>query len=121
MIPDDRSLLCSTAYASLANQTTSILGSAIESILRSISTAELDVARVPNPFAGWQPKTNQAANLTEIDLVDAGLTLVDVPVEPLLAPARHVDAIVSFDNSADTEYNWVRRDFCFRRTDVLGC
>ena len=103
---------CSTAYAAIANQTTGVLGSAIQSVLGSISTAELDVARVPNPFAGWRPETNPAANLTTINLVDAGLSLQNVPVEPLLAPARNVDTIIAFDNSADTEFNWVRRSSC---------
>lgn len=68
------------AYASLANSSgESLIASAVESILGAISKAGNDIAAVPNPFIGWQPETNPAANFPEITLVDAGLTNQNIP------------------------------------------
>ena len=39
-------------------------------------------------------------------LVDAGETNQNIPLEPLLIPARQIDTIMAFDNSADTTYSW---------------
>jgi lysophospholipase len=34
------------------------------------------------------------------------LTNQNIPIEPLLVPDRHVDAIIAIDASADTTYSW---------------
>lgn len=90
-------------YAVLANSSSSgssRLSDQVQSILSNVSAAGLDVARVPSPFINFRATTNPRTNDSTLDLVDAGLTGQNVPLEPVLAPARGVDAIVAFDNSA---------------------
>jgi lysophospholipase len=78
-----------------------ILASAVESILAEIGTQKNDVATYVNPFQGFAPDTNPTANWETLTLVDAGETNQNIPFEPLLIPARGVDAILAFDNSAE--------------------
>lgn len=86
----------------------SILKTAIEGILSSISDAYNDVAVYPNAFRQWNPEggNNPVANFDNITLVDGGEANENVPLEPFLVPQRKVDAILAMDNSADTDYSW---------------
>ena len=81
--------------------------SAIQDILQSLSEDEVDIARyVPNPFLGYNNKSNPSANDDQLTLVDGGEDLQNVPFTPLVQPIRHVDVIFAVDSSADTIFSW---------------
>ncbi|AEO65946.1 uncharacterized protein THITE_2047170 [Thermothielavioides terrestris NRRL 8126] len=76
-------------------------------ILKGLSNARDDVAQyVPNPFLGWNNASNPTADAFELDLVDGGMDLQNIPLHPLIQPARAVDVIFAVDSSADTTYSW---------------
>ena len=94
---------------------------ALRDVLTRIGQDKNDVSQVPNMWANWDAQPNpvclgntldsnlglqQVADLQYITLVDAGLTNQNIPLEPLLIPARQLDAIIAFDASADTTYSW---------------
>lgn len=61
----------------------------------------------PNPFKGWNPTGHALdANSDALVLVDGGTDLENLPLQPLIQPARAVDVIVAVDSSADTSYIW---------------
>lgn len=60
----------------------------------------------PNPFANISSVNTSIRHAPWLDLVDGGEDLQNIPLTPLIQPARDVDVILAFDNSADTEYNW---------------
>ncbi|PKS12101.1 hypothetical protein jhhlp_001398 [Lomentospora prolificans] len=77
----------------------------IESRLREIGQENRDVALWPNPF--WESSLVQSrANQSFLTLVDGGLALENVPIQPLLWERRGVDVIIAVDSSADTSDNW---------------
>jgi lysophospholipase len=81
--------------------------SAATSVLEGLDNANNDIAQyVPNPFLGWNNGTNPTANTIELDLVDGGLDLQNIPLHPLIQPLRAVDVIFAVDSSADTTYSW---------------
>ncbi|KAF3938856.1 Lysophospholipase [Dactylella cylindrospora] len=70
--------------------------------LEFLSREEADIADwTPNPFYKINPDTNPSANSKNLTLVDGGLDLENIPLNPLLVPHRHVDVIFANDNSAD--------------------
>ncbi|KAK4230591.1 lysophospholipase [Podospora fimiseda] len=76
-------------------------------LLEGFDKNDNDIAQyVPNPFLGWNNKTNPTANNIELDLVDGGLDLQNIPLHPLIQPFRNVDVIFAVDSSADTTYSW---------------
>ncbi|KAK4459590.1 lysophospholipase [Cladorrhinum samala] len=76
-------------------------------LLEHFDDRDDDIAQyVPNPFLGWNSKTNPNANRIELDLVDGGLDLQNIPLHPLIQPFRNVDVIFAVDSSADTIYSW---------------
>lgn len=86
----------------------SIITDAITAALGAIDSEDNDVSQVPNPFANWtngQDSVNQTAS-TLLTLVDGGLDNNNVPLEPLLQPARNLDFILALDASADTDAYW---------------
>lgn len=96
----------------LSNLTTlnvpSLIIDAIEDVLNALGNANNDIAQyVPNPFLNWNgPLPNPGASSLELSLVDGGEDLQNIPLTPLLQPARHVDVVFAVDSSADTTYNW---------------
>lgn len=85
----------------------SFVTDALVKILTNLDSSENDIAQyVPNPFFGWSNDTNPTANSAELDLVDGGEDLQNIPLAPLLQPLRNVDVIFAVDSSADTIYNW---------------
>ncbi|KAI5781958.1 lysophospholipase [Geopyxis carbonaria] len=71
--------------------------------LAGIASDNNDIADYsPNPFFGVNPRTNPSAKARDLTLVDGGLDLQNIPLHPLIQPARAVDVIFAFDNSADT-------------------
>ncbi|KAK3362662.1 phospholipase-like protein [Lasiosphaeria hispida] len=80
---------------------------AILGVLSNLDADNNDIAQyAPNPFLGWNNETNENAHSFELDLVDGGEDLQNLPLAPLLQPMRNVDVIFAVDSSADTPYNW---------------
>ncbi|KAI0474581.1 lysophospholipase [Xylaria cf. heliscus] len=80
---------------------------AITSILKTIGEDEDDIAEWrPNPFYKYNPDTNGNANTNLLTLVDGGEDLQNIPLHPLIQPARGVDVVFAVDSSADTTYNF---------------
>lgn len=85
----------------------SVLRDAIQDILQNLGEDNDDIAEYsPNPFFGWRQDTNPSSNATSLTLVDGGEDGQNIPLHPLIQPARHVDVIFANDNSADTDDSW---------------
>ncbi|KAJ5175161.1 Lysophospholipase [Penicillium canariense] len=77
------------------------------SILGKLDKADNDIASYdPNPFYHYNNHSSPYASQTELDVVDGGEDLQNLPLHPLIQPERHVDVIFAIDSSADTTYNW---------------
>ncbi|KAA1068723.1 Lysophospholipase 1 [Puccinia graminis f. sp. tritici] len=60
-------------------------------------------ARYPNSFKGVNgPAGFDRSNSNELEIVDGGENGENIPFNPLLAPARHVDVILAADASRDS-------------------
>lgn len=82
---------------------TGILREFAESTLELLSVTESDIADYsPNPFFGVNSAINPSAGTRDLTLVDGGLDMQNIPLHPLIQPARKVDVIFAMDNSADT-------------------
>lgn len=80
-----------------------ILLNAVNSILIDIGRDSNDIADyTPNPFLGFNNDTNPSANQERLTLVDGGEDLQNIPLNPVIQPARQVDVIFAVDSSADT-------------------
>lgn len=76
---------------------------AILNILTSLGDANNDIADyTPNPFKGWNSKSNDAANTDHLTLVDGGEDGQNIPYHPHTVIDRKVDVVFSLDSSADT-------------------
>ncbi|KAL2137871.1 hypothetical protein VTI28DRAFT_7932 [Corynascus sepedonium] len=76
-------------------------------VLEGISNAQNDIAQYrPNPFLGWNERSNPTADAEALDLVDGGMDLQNIPLHPLIQPMRAVDVVFAVDSSADTTYSW---------------
>ncbi|KAI5809099.1 lysophospholipase [Peziza echinospora] len=85
---------------------TGILKKFAESVLGTLNKNDADIADYsPNPFHGVHPEINPSANTRELTLVDGGLDGQNVPLHPLIQPARALDIIFAVDSSADV-VNW---------------
>ncbi|KIW94373.1 uncharacterized protein Z519_04349 [Cladophialophora bantiana CBS 173.52] len=86
---------------------TSILANAITKVLAEINEDNNDVSLYsPNPFYQYNIDTNPNADSRTLFLVDGGEDLQNIPLHPLIQPARKVDVIFAIDSSADTKTNW---------------
>lgn len=79
---------------------------ALKDILADVAQDKNDVSQYPNFAANYTGRPHPLANLEYLTMVDAGETNQNIPIEPLMMPERNVDAIIAFDNSADTKYSW---------------
>ncbi|KAL3420984.1 lysophospholipase plb1 [Phlyctema vagabunda] len=85
----------------------SFLTNIFTGILTDIGESNDDIAQfTPNPFYQFNNATNRNANTKELTLVDGGEDGQNVPLYPLIQPAREVDVIFAIDSSADTTYFW---------------
>ncbi|KAK1780485.1 lysophospholipase [Copromyces sp. CBS 386.78] len=83
-----------------------LLIKAVTAILENIGEDKNDVSQIiPNPFLDWNNKTNPNHGAFELDLVDGGEDLQNIPLNPLIQPVRAVDVIFAVDSSADVT-NW---------------
>ncbi len=81
----------------------SIFKNALKSILGVLDKDQDDIADYsPNPFYGFNNKTNANANAKRLTLVDGGEDLQNIPFNPVIQPSRQVDVIFAVDASADT-------------------
>ncbi|OLL24675.1 Lysophospholipase 1 [Neolecta irregularis DAH-3] len=70
------------------------------SILSALSTEEDDIAAYPNSFYNYS--SMRKGNLSRIlTLVDGGEDLENIPLDPVVQPARAVDVVFAIDSSAD--------------------
>jgi lysophospholipase len=80
---------------------------AITSVLERIGSDENDVALFkPNPFFGYNNKTNENSQSAQLTLVDGGEDGQNIPLSPLIQPFRSVDVVFAVDSSADTAFYW---------------
>ncbi|MCJ1399650.1 Lysophospholipase 1 [Xylographa trunciseda] len=95
----------------LLNINTTSIPSAFKTVLAhllsDIGENNDDIASyTPNPFFGFHNSTSLVAQSPTLTLVDGGEDLQNIPLHPLIQPARAVDVIFAIDSSADTTYNW---------------
>lgn len=89
---------------------------ALRKVARHVSDNDDDIASYrPNPFLGYNaagPSTDggggagSLAGSAELSLVDGASDGQNVPLQPLIQPARRVDVVFAVDSSADTKYHW---------------
>ncbi len=90
----------------ISTSSDSIIVKALKEIAQAVSNDQNDVSTVPNPFYGYTGDGDvQVSNLRNITLVDGGLDNENVPLWPLVEPARDLDIIIGIDSSADVT-NW---------------
>lgn len=78
---------------------------AAESVISTVDVDSVDTAVYkPNPFLG--AGSGSIARADYLSLVDAGEDRQNVPFYPLVQPQRRVDAVLAFDNSANTPHSW---------------
>ncbi|KAI9712794.1 MAG: Lysophospholipase 1 [Bogoriella megaspora] len=83
----------------------SILQDALDGVVSSIASSDDDIASwTPNPFFGYNNRSNVNAGTRQLDLVDGGEDLQNIPLHPLIQPSRHVDVIFAVDSSNDTTF-----------------
>ena len=99
--------LFSALYLDLITSSSdSAIVSALRQIAQAVSDKQNDVSLVPNPFYGYRGDGSvQITDLRNITLVDGGLDNENVPLWPLVEPARDLDVVVAIDSSADIT-NW---------------
>lgn len=80
-----------------------VIKSALQSVLTALGQSDNDIADyTPNPFEGYNNRTNPSANTNRLTLVDGGEDLQNIPFNPLIQPDRAVDVVFAIDSSADT-------------------
>ena len=83
------------------------LKSIFSDILASIGEDSDDIAVYePNPFYGWRKDSSPLASQQQLNVVDGGEDLQNIPLHPLIQTERHVDVIFAVDSSADTDNSW---------------
>jgi lysophospholipase len=80
---------------------------AITSVLEQVGSEENDVSLFkPNPFFGYNNKTNENSQSTQLTLVDGGEDGQNIPLSPHFQPFRALDVVFAVDSSADTTFYW---------------
>lgn len=90
----------------IGSSSDSIIVNALKEIAQAVSQEQNDVSTVPNPFFGYSGEGDvEVTDIRNITLVDGGLDNENVPLWPLVEPARDLDIIIAIDSSADIT-NW---------------
>lgn len=77
----------------------------LKDLFAKFDSSDNDIAAYePNPFYGYND--DSLASTMDLDIVDGGEDGQNVPLHPLIQPARAVDIIFAIDSSADTDYYW---------------
>ncbi|KAI0895541.1 lysophospholipase catalytic domain-containing protein [Annulohypoxylon nitens] len=104
----------------------SLVVNAVTDLLTKIGNDNDDIAAWnPNPFLGYNNETNDSADDIQLTLVDGGLDLQNIPLHPLIQPARGLDVIFAVDSSADTGTNFpngtaLRATYDRSKTDIAN-
>ncbi|EFP84862.2 Lysophospholipase 1 [Puccinia graminis f. sp. tritici] len=99
--------VCNTLLSGGASDFPARYAAVINYLTNSIGDPEPLLAHYPNPFKGVNgPMGFDRANSDELLIVDGGENGENIPLNPLLAPARNVDVIMALDASADTASNY---------------
>ncbi|CAO1618433.1 unnamed protein product [Sympodiomycopsis kandeliae] len=82
----------------------SLIKDALLKITGAVASQDNDISQVPNPFYNFRKpeETDNISAVQNVSLVDGGEDNANVPLEPLLQPARKLDFILALDSSADT-------------------
>ncbi|KAI9894630.1 MAG: Lysophospholipase 1 [Vezdaea aestivalis] len=84
-----------------------IAKSLLKVLTASLTRADNDIAAYePNPFFHFNNGSNPSAPNKQLTLVDGGEDNQNLPLNPLIQPARAIDVIFALDGSADTTTNW---------------
>ncbi|KAF2193335.1 lysophospholipase Plb1 [Zopfia rhizophila CBS 207.26] len=76
---------------------------ALKGVLVNIGRDNNDIADYkPNPFYHFNNRSNPSAQAERLTLVDGGLDLQNIPLNPLIQPPRNMDVIFAVDSSSDT-------------------
>ncbi|KMU84207.1 lysophospholipase [Coccidioides immitis H538.4] len=79
----------------------------LRKILKALGDENNDIADYsPNPFYQYATGTSPFAGVLSLPLVDGGEDGQNIPLHPLIQPARNVDVIFAIDSSANTKNNW---------------
>jgi lysophospholipase len=85
----------------------SIISDLLTGLARKLGEHEEDIAQYVNPFFNYTDNNaGLFASTRELNLVDGGEDLQNIPLHPLIQPERHVDVIFAVDSSADTTAGW---------------
>lgn len=81
----------------------SVIQAALTALTGAVDAASNDVSQVPNPLQSFENGVNSSAisDATLLSLTDGGEDDQNIPVEPLIQPARDLDFILALDSSAD--------------------
>lgn len=87
---------------------------AILKVAGAVAAQDNDISQVPNPFQNFDNGQNNVdddhedatAQAKYLSLVDGGEDNNNIPLQPLLQPARQLDFILALDGSADTGTSW---------------
>lgn len=81
----------------------SLIKDALLSIAGAVASQDNDISELPNPFYNFKSpeSTDNISAVQNVSLVDGGEDNANVPLEPLLQPARELDFILALDSSAD--------------------
>ncbi|KAI9205197.1 lysophospholipase catalytic domain-containing protein [Polychytrium aggregatum] len=74
-------------------------GSFLSQVITYLSDANVDSALVPNPFYKLAGVENETSSIQEVELVDGGEDGQNVPLWPLIQPAREIDVVFAVDST----------------------
>lgn len=84
----------------------SFVTDSIKSLFGEVDEDTNDIAQYkPNPFQGYNSDASTVSDQDQLTLVDGGLDGQNIPLSPVIQPAREVDVVFAVDASADTT-NW---------------
>jgi lysophospholipase len=84
----------------------SFLKTIFTKILQDLGNDDEDIALYVNPFYNYTQNAGIVSKQQDLDLVDGGEDLQNIPLHPLIQPERHVDVIFAVDSSADNDFYW---------------
>lgn len=81
----------------------SLIKDALLQITGAVASQDNDISQLPNPFYNFRTPetTDNISAVQNVSLVDGGEDNANIPLEPLLQPARQLDFILALDSSAD--------------------
>ncbi|KAH8700217.1 lysophospholipase Plb1 [Talaromyces proteolyticus] len=84
----------------------SVAAGLLTGLAKDLGKNDEDIASYINPFYNYTANDGIFANDKNLNVVDGGLDLQNIPLYPLIQPERNVDVIFAVDASADTDNHW---------------